>query len=231
LAEPFEVSQPAISRHLKVLERAGLVSTSQDGQRRPRRLEPEQLSAATEWIERHREVFEHNYRRLDALLDEMKSARRPATPTHEEHGMPTITPFLWFDAPLAEPIAYYKAIFPDFKVHHESPMSAAFEMHGQRFHALNGGPKYTFTDAISFFIDCADQAEVDYYWERLTAEGSESQCGWLKDKYGLSWQVIPKALGRYMSDPDRPKVERVVQAMLQMKKIDVAALDRAADAA
>ncbi|HUP53034.1 MAG TPA: VOC family protein, partial [Longimicrobiales bacterium] len=104
--------------------------------------------------------------------------------------MTKITPFLWFDAPLDEPIAYYRSIFKDFRVLSESPMSASFEIEGQRFNALNGGPHHEFNEAVSFLIDCEDQAEVDYYWERLTADGgAESMCGWLKDKYGLSWQV------------------------------------------
>jgi predicted 3-demethylubiquinone-9 3-methyltransferase (glyoxalase superfamily) len=145
--------------------------------------------------------------------------------------MPTITPYLWFDAPLNEPIAYYSAIFRNARVVSQSPMSATFELEGQRFHALNGGPQFRFNEAVSFFIDCEDQAEVDYYWSRLTADGGEeSMCGWLKDRYGLSWQVIPKALMRYLSDPDAARRDRVVQAMLKMKKIDVAALDRAAAA-
>lgn len=143
--------------------------------------------------------------------------------------MPNITPFLWFDAPLDEPIEYYKSIFRDVKVHSLSPMSATFEIQGQRFMALNGGPKFAFNEAVSFFVECEDQAEVDYYWERLTADGgAESMCGWLKDRYGLSWQIIPKALMSYLSDTDREKANRVTQAMLQMRKIDVAALDRAA---
>ena len=145
--------------------------------------------------------------------------------------MPRITPFLWFDAPLDEPIAYYASIFESFRVLSQSPMSASFEIGGQRFHALNGGPRYRFNEAVSLLIDCEDQAEVDHYWERLTSGGGEeSMCGWLKDKYGLSWQVIPKALSRYLGDSDRAKADRVVQAMLEMRKIDVAALDRAAAA-
>jgi predicted 3-demethylubiquinone-9 3-methyltransferase (glyoxalase superfamily) len=146
--------------------------------------------------------------------------------------MPKITPFLWFDAPLAGPIAYYSSIFDSFRLLSESPMSASFEIEGQRFKALNGSPQYRFSEAVSFFIDCEDQQEVDHYWERLTRDGgAEGRCGWLKDKYGLSWQVIPKALTRYLSDPDRAKAERVLQAMLRMNKIDVATLDRAAAAA
>jgi predicted 3-demethylubiquinone-9 3-methyltransferase (glyoxalase superfamily) len=145
--------------------------------------------------------------------------------------MSKITPFLWFDAPLEEPIDYYRSIFESFRLVSQSPISASFEIEGQRFHALNGGPKYRFNEAVSFFVDCDDQDEVDYYWERLTSDGGEeSMCGWLKDRYGLSWQVIPKALTRYLSDPDRAKADRVVQAMLKMRKIDVAALDRAAAA-
>jgi len=143
--------------------------------------------------------------------------------------MSKITPFLWFDAPLEGPLAYYASIFESFRVLSQSPMSASFEIEGQRFNALNGGPHHRFNEAVSFLIDCEDQKEVDYYWERLTTDGGEeSMCGWLKDKYGLSWQVIPKALMRYLSDPDRARADRVIQAMLKMRKIDVAALDRAA---
>lgn len=146
--------------------------------------------------------------------------------------MPKITPFLWFDAPLNEPLAYYREIFPEMRVHRQSPTSASFEIEGQHFKALNGGPKYKFNEAVSFFIECEDQEEVDRYWERLTADGGEeSMCGWLKDRYGLSWQIIPMALIRYLNDSDPAVVNRVTQAMLQMQKIDVAALDRAADGA
>ncbi len=145
--------------------------------------------------------------------------------------MPRITPFLWFDAPLDEPVDYYRSIFEDVRVHSVSPMTAEFEIEGQRFMALNGGPKFAFNEAVSFFVECEDQAEVDRYWERLTADGgAESMCGWLKDRYGLSWQIIPRTLIRHLNDPDRAKAERVTQAMLQMKKIDIAALDRAAAA-
>ena len=143
--------------------------------------------------------------------------------------MPTITPFLWYDAPLDEPIEYYRSIFQNVRVLAQSPMTATLEIEGQRLILLNGGPKYRFNEAFSLFIDCEGQEEVDYYWERLTADGGEeSMCGWLKDRYGLSWQVIPKALGRHFGDPDRAKAERVAQAMFAMRKIDVAALDRAA---
>lgn len=146
--------------------------------------------------------------------------------------MPTVTPFLWFDAPLDAPIAYYESIFKNVRVHSLSPMSASFEIEGQRFMALNGGPKYAFNESVSFFVECEDQAEVDYYWDRLTADGGEeSRCGWLKDRYGLSWQIIPKALIRYLGDTDRARADRVTKAMLEMNKIDVAALDRAAAAA
>lgn len=145
--------------------------------------------------------------------------------------MSKVTPFLWFDAPLEEPIEYYRSIFPDFRVLSESSQSAEFEIAGQRFMALNGGPRFSFTEAISFFIRCEDQDEVDHYWDRLTADGGEeSMCGWLKDRYGLSWQVVPAALVRYLGDPDREKADRVTRAMLEMRKIDVAALHQAAAA-
>ncbi len=158
--------------------------------------------------------------------------------------MSKITPFLWFDDQIEEAVSFYVSVFKDAKIlsMNRQPgataadpgkvFSAEFEIHGQQFMALNGGPEFKFTEAISFFVKCEDQAEVDYYWNALTANGGEeSQCGWLKDKYGLSWQIVPNALMRYMSDPDAEKAGRVVQAMLKMHKIDIADLDRAAIAA
>ncbi len=142
--------------------------------------------------------------------------------------MSKITPFLWFDGHVIEAVNYYAAIFPDTKIHVATDFMATFELAGQQFHALNGGPKFKFTEAISFFVKCADQKEVDYYWNALTADGGEeSMCGWLKDKYGLSWQIIPDALMRFMSDPDRVRADRAMTAMLQMRKIVVADLDKA----
>ncbi|MCP1763716.1 VOC family protein [Bradyrhizobium japonicum] len=142
--------------------------------------------------------------------------------------MTSITPFLWFANNLPEAVAFYKAVFPNAKVETVSDSMAVFELEGQRFHALNGGPQYRFTEAVSFFISVETQAEVDYFWSRLTADGGEeSRCGWLKDKFGLSWQVIPSALGRYLGDPDRTRANRVMQAMLQMRKIVIADLDKA----
>jgi predicted 3-demethylubiquinone-9 3-methyltransferase (glyoxalase superfamily) len=153
---------------------------------------------------------------------------------------PKITPYLWFDDDAEEAIAFYSAIFPDARVIDEQRypegapgpagtlMTATFELAGQRFVALNGGPAFDFTEAISFFIRCDSAEEVDYFWDALLADGGEpSQCGWLKDKFGLSWQVVPQKLMDYLSDPDPVKAQRVMQAMLQMSKIDVAALDAA----
>ncbi|MET3972306.1 MULTISPECIES: VOC family protein [Bradyrhizobium] len=142
--------------------------------------------------------------------------------------MTSITPFLWFANNVQEAVAFYKAVFPNAKVETVSDLMAVFELEGQRFHALNGGPQYRFTEAVSFFISVETQAEVDYFWSRLTADGGEeSRCGWLKDKFGLSWQVIPSALGRYLGDPDRTRANRVMQAMMEMRKIIIADLDRA----
>ncbi|CAN5216270.1 VOC family protein [soil metagenome] len=149
--------------------------------------------------------------------------------------MTTITPFLWFDNQAEEAIAFYTALFPDARVIEEnrapdgSLYFATFEVAGQRIMALNGGPLFRFTEVISLFVSVKDQAEVDKYWDALTADGGEeSQCGWLKDKWGLSWQIVPEALMRYQADPDREKAGRVVQAMLKMRKIIVADLDAAA---
>ena len=150
--------------------------------------------------------------------------------------MPKITPFLWFNDQAEEAMNFYTAIFKNSKIgsvsrygeggpgQPGSVMTATFELDGQEFMVLNGGPLFTFTEAISFFVNCETQAEVDELWEKLTEGGEESQCGWLKDKYGLSWQIVPSALGELLNDPDAEKAGRVMNAMLQMKKIDVAGL-------
>jgi predicted 3-demethylubiquinone-9 3-methyltransferase (glyoxalase superfamily) len=153
-----------------------------------------------------------------------------------------ITPFLWFDNNLEEAMNFYTSIFKNAKVGNISRygegapvpagtvMTATFEIEGQEFMGLNGGPLYKFTEAISFFVNCETQEEVDELWEKLTEGGQESQCGWLKDKFGLSWQIIPKELGQLLGDPDPKKSQRVMQAMLQMHKIDVAKLKEAYNA-
>ena len=152
--------------------------------------------------------------------------------------MTTITPFLWFDDGAEEAISFYTALFPDARIIDESRddkgrlFYATFEVAGQRIMALNGGPLFRFTEVISLFVSVKDQAEVDRYWDALIANGGEeSQCGWLKDRWGLSWQIVPEALMRYQADPDREKANRVTQAMLKMRKIIVADLDAAAAAA
>jgi predicted 3-demethylubiquinone-9 3-methyltransferase (glyoxalase superfamily) len=141
--------------------------------------------------------------------------------------MQKITPFLWFDSQAEEAAKFYCSVFKDSKILHSSPMIVTFEILGQRFMGLNGGPRFKFSEAISFFINCKDQQEVDYYWERLTQGGEESMCGWLRDRFGLSWQIIPDALGELMSSPDPARAQRVMQAMLKMRKIDVSLLQQA----
>lgn len=149
--------------------------------------------------------------------------------------MQKITPFLWFDDRLDEALEFYTSIFRQAKVtHHQrgpdgKTFTAAFELEGQEFMGLNGGPHFHFTPAISFFVKCADQAEVDYYWERLLEGGHPQQCGWLTDRFGVSWQIIPDALMRLMSDPDVAKAGRVRDAMMKMVKLDVAGLEKAAE--
>ncbi|MVO88091.1 VOC family protein [Streptomyces sp. p1417] len=156
--------------------------------------------------------------------------------------MPRITPNLWFDTQAEEAAAFYVSVFPNSEItrvsyHGEAGprpagtvLTVEFSLDGQPCTAINGGPEFTFDEAVSFAIDCADQQEVDYYWERLTADGGqESQCGWLKDRFGLSWQVVPAELGRLMADPDPARAQRAMAAMLKMQKIDVAALREAAD--
>jgi predicted 3-demethylubiquinone-9 3-methyltransferase (glyoxalase superfamily) len=153
--------------------------------------------------------------------------------------MQKITPFLWFDNQAEEAMKFYTSIFKNSKVgaisrYGEagpgpagSVLTASFELEGLQFTALNGGSLFKFTEAISLHIACESQEEVDYYWEKLSDGGQIQQCGWLKDKYGLSWQVVPTALHRLLSDPDRQKANRVMQAMLQMKKLDIAKLEQA----
>jgi predicted 3-demethylubiquinone-9 3-methyltransferase (glyoxalase superfamily) len=154
--------------------------------------------------------------------------------------MQKITPFLWFDTQAEEAMNFYCSIFKNSKKgqvsHWEeggpakpgSVMTVSFELEGLEVTGLNAGPQFKFNEAISMYVNCENQKEVDYYWDKLSEGGTIQMCGWLKDKFGLSWQIIPSALPRLMSDPDRAKAGRVVQAMLQMKKIDVAALERAA---
>ena len=160
--------------------------------------------------------------------------------------MQKITPFLWYDDQAEEAAKFYCSIFKNSKVgkitryEEESAkatgrpagtaMTVAFEIEGQKFTALNGGPHFKFTEAVSFVVDCETQEEVDYFWDKLTADGgSESQCAWLKDKYGLSWQIVPTILIELLQDKDAEKSHRVMLAMMQMKKIDIATLQRAAE--
>jgi predicted 3-demethylubiquinone-9 3-methyltransferase (glyoxalase superfamily) len=156
--------------------------------------------------------------------------------------MQKITPFLWFDDQAEEAMNFYTSIFKDSKILSVSRygdagpgapgtvMTATFQLNGQEFTALNGGPEFKFTEAVSFFVNCETQAEVDELWAKLTADGGEeSQCGWLKDKFGLSWQIVPTALGGLVGGPDPVKAQRAMQAMLKMRKIDIAVLQRAYD--
>jgi predicted 3-demethylubiquinone-9 3-methyltransferase (glyoxalase superfamily) len=150
--------------------------------------------------------------------------------------MNKITPFLWFDTQAEEAMNFYVSVFKNSKVLNVSrgpdgkAFIVTFELDGQEFMALNAGPEFEFNESVSFYVDCEDQAEVDYLWNALTAEGGEeSMCGWLKDKYGLSWQIIPKRLGKLMGDPDPVKAESVRDAMLKMQKIDIETLERASE--
>jgi predicted 3-demethylubiquinone-9 3-methyltransferase (glyoxalase superfamily) len=143
-----------------------------------------------------------------------------------------ITPFLWFDNNAEEAIQFYTSIFKDSKVKNvqrmgETVLTGTFEINGQEFMVLNGGPRFKFTEAISLFVKCENQTEVDEYWNKLVDGGEPQQCGWLKDKFGLSWQIIPQALGELLGDKDPVKSKRVMDAMLQMKKIDIAKLKAA----
>jgi len=153
--------------------------------------------------------------------------------------MQKITPYLWFDNQAEEAVNFYTSIFKNSKVLNVSRygeagpgpagsvMTATFELDGQEFMALNGGPQYKFTEAISFLVNCKTQKEVDELWEKLSAGGEEGPCGWLKDKFGVSWQIIPTALGEMLSDPDPARSQRVMEAMLKMTKIELPVLKQA----
>ena len=140
--------------------------------------------------------------------------------------MNIIIPFLWFDGRAEEAARFYTSIFKNSTIERISEMSATFQLDGQKFIALNGGPQFKFTEAISFFVDCRTQDEVDELWEKLSAGGEPGRCGWLKDKFGVSWQIIPSVLVDMLQDEDEEKSERVMNAMLQMDKIDMNGLQR-----
>ena len=154
--------------------------------------------------------------------------------------MQKITPFLWFDNNAEEAIKFYTTVFKDSKIKQTSRfgeggpgadgkfMTGTFELNGQEFMALNAGPAFKFTEAISFFVSCKTQEEVDYYWEKLSEGGEKSRCGWLKDKFGLSWQIVPTILGELMHGPDPAKLKKVVDAMMKMDKLDIEKLKQAA---
>ena len=153
--------------------------------------------------------------------------------------MQKITPFLWFDSKAEEAAKFYTSIFKNSKLGQirrygeagpgpkGSVLTVSFEIEGQEFVALNGGPQFTFTPAISFFVNCETQEEVDEFWEKLSAGGRTNRCGWLQDKFGISWQIVPAVLGRLLNDPDPAKANRVMKAMLQMEKLDIRGLQEA----
>ncbi|MEE6295438.1 VOC family protein [Georgenia wangjunii] len=157
--------------------------------------------------------------------------------------MPTIQPWLWFDTEAEEAVAFYVSVFPrscvlrtdrygpDVPGRGGQVMSILFSLDGQTFGAINGSADFPFTQAVSFLIDCGDQDEVDHYWSRLTEGGKEVQCGWLIDRYGLSWQVVPRRLDELLADPDPARAARAMAAMMSMVKLDIAALEAAADGA
>jgi predicted 3-demethylubiquinone-9 3-methyltransferase (glyoxalase superfamily) len=152
-----------------------------------------------------------------------------------------IAPSLWFDTEAEDAAKFYCSVFKNSRIvnvaHYNEAaprkagtvMTVEWELDGQRFIGINGGPQFTFSEAVSFQVNCADQGEVDYYWEKLTEGGSEGPCGWCKDKFGLSWQVVPDAMDELLSDPDKERGARAMNAMFKMKKLDIATLQRAAD--
>jgi predicted 3-demethylubiquinone-9 3-methyltransferase (glyoxalase superfamily) len=168
--------------------------------------------------------------------------RRLRSNDRKDEPMQPITPFLWFDTEGEEAAELYTSVFPNSKIvevtrygsagprPEGTVMTVEFELNGQSFVALNGGPEFTFSEAISFQILCRDQDEVDFYWNTLSEGGEDGPCGWLKDRYGLSWQVVPTRLNELLTDPDPERAQRAMAAMLEMRKIDVAEIERAAGA-
>jgi predicted 3-demethylubiquinone-9 3-methyltransferase (glyoxalase superfamily) len=162
--------------------------------------------------------------------------------SERSEAMRKVTPCLWFDTQGEDAAEFYTAIFDNSRIVHVarygsagprpagSVMTVTFELDGQRFVALNGGPEFTFSEAISFQVDCASQEEVDHFWSRLGDGGQEGPCGWLKDRFGVSWQIVPARLNELLDDPDPETSERVMRAMLEMRKIDIATLEEAAAA-
>ena len=157
--------------------------------------------------------------------------------------MQKISPFLWFDSQAEEAANFYVSLFDDAEITNVATypegtpgpagqvMTVSFRLAGQEFTALNGGPEFRFTEAVSFYVRCKDQDEVDHFWTQLTEGGEESQCGWLKDRFGLSWQIVPDRLGELLGDPDPARSQAAMQAMLQMSKIEIKTLEDAANAA
>jgi predicted 3-demethylubiquinone-9 3-methyltransferase (glyoxalase superfamily) len=157
--------------------------------------------------------------------------------------MPKVTPWLWFDTQGEEAAEFYTSVFPNSKIvevtrygsagprPEGTAMTVSFDLDGQRVGALNGGPQFKHSEAFSFMVDCEDQDEVDYYWEKLGEGGEHGPCGWLKDRFGLSWQIVPRRLPELLGDPDHEKAQRVMAAMLEMGKIEIAGLEQAAAAA
>jgi predicted 3-demethylubiquinone-9 3-methyltransferase (glyoxalase superfamily) len=137
-----------------------------------------------------------------------------------------IYPCLWFDGKAKEAAEFYCSVFKDSKIITDTPMVVQFELNGSQFMGLNGGPHFQFNEAVSFVVNCEKQEEIDYYWEKLTSDGGkESMCGWLKDKYGLSWQIVPSNISKLMTDPER--AQRVMPVLMQMKKLDIQKLEEA----
>jgi predicted 3-demethylubiquinone-9 3-methyltransferase (glyoxalase superfamily)/uncharacterized protein YndB with AHSA1/START domain len=195
----------------------------------------EQTEVTVEWIPLN--ATDEEQKTFDGARDGMKGgwsgtfeqleaflAQTPMLSTGQK-----ITPFLWFDGQAEAAARFYASIFPDSEVTGVSPMIVNFRLAGLEFMGLNGGPMFKFTEAVSFFVSCETQAEVDYYWDKLSEGGTIQQCGWLKDKFGLSWQIVPTALGELMGSPDPERSQRVMQAMMQMVKLDIAGLKAAAE--
>lgn len=182
-----------------------------------------------EWTDRALMGWHSQLGKLDAVSAAQKDRKK------EQYTMQKITPFLWFDDKAEEAMNFYVSIFKNSKVLGTTPgpdgsvFGVSFELNGQEIRGMNAGPQFKFSEAISLFVDCETQEEVDELWEKLTAGGEESRCGWLKDKFGLSWQIVPMALSRLMGDKDPEKAGRVMQAMLKMNKIEIAGLQQAYD--
>jgi predicted 3-demethylubiquinone-9 3-methyltransferase (glyoxalase superfamily)/DNA-binding transcriptional ArsR family regulator len=239
LCERVHLTQPQVSKHLQVLRSVGLVRCRHQGRHRYYRVNAPALEPLREWVTTFEQMWNERFDRLEELLTTLPLTQPP---DDRQPIMTTITPFLWFDGHLDDAVSSYRSIFADFELLESSRypqaipamggqlMSATVSMAGTRVILFNGGPTYSLNPAFSLMVVVDDQAELDRVWDALCEGGAPSRCGWLTDRFGVSWQVIPRQFGELMGSPTPGVAGRVTEAMLQMVKLDIATLEAAAQA-